>query len=239
MYRALDTDAGFGLPFLFSCTALWGLRDFLPEAEAGWESDPWNHEGKAFLAVQKMERDDIFKIIAKLFKEKGFYHTSIKDISEKVGLKGGSLYYHIKSKEDALFKICEDAINRLLFELERIVQADGDPKMKLTKIVENHIEYFVNYFYETSVFLIETKALGDKYQKMYTGKRDRFESHIRSVLREGIRKGVFRRGDVKLMAFGILGMLNWMVIWYNPEGKWGANKIKREFLRMIFSGIDL
>lgn len=200
---------------------------------------PWNREHKAPRAsIQKMERDDIFKIIAKLFKEKGFYNTSIKDISEKVGLKGGSLYYHIKSKEDALFKICEDAINRLLSELEMIVQADDDPKTKLTMIIENHIEYFINYFYETSVFLIETKALGDKYQKMYTDKRDRFEFHIRNVLRQGMREGVFRKGDVKLMAFAILGMVNWMVIWYNPEGKWGVNKIKKQFLEVIFSGIE-
>jgi AcrR family transcriptional regulator len=195
--------------------------------------------GTTFLAViHTMERDEIFKVIAKLFKEKGFYNTSIKDISEKVGLKGGSLYYHIKSKEDALFRICEDAINRLLSDLERIVQTDDDPKTKLTKIVENHIKYFINNFYETSVFLIETKALGDNYQKMYTHKRDRFEFHIRNVLREGMRKGVFRKGDIKLMAFAILGMMNWMVIWYNPEGKWGANKIKKELLQIIFSGIE-
>jgi AcrR family transcriptional regulator len=185
-----------------------------------------------------MERDEIFEAIAKLFKEKGFYNTSIKDISEKVGLKGGSLYYHIKSKEDALFKICEDAINTLLARLETIVEADDAPETKLKNIVENHIDYFTNNFYKTSVFLIETKALGDNYQKMYTEKRDRFESHIRNVLREGIRKGVFRKNDVKLMTFAILGMLNWMVIWYNPEGKWGANKIKKELLQMIFSGIE-
>jgi AcrR family transcriptional regulator len=185
-----------------------------------------------------MERDEIFEAIAKLFKEKGFYNTSIKDISQKVGLKGGSLYYHIKSKEDALFNICEDAINTLLARLETIVEADDDPKTKLKNIVENHIDYFTNNFYKTSVFLIETKALGDNYQRMYTEKRDRFESHIRNVLREGMRKGVFRKGDTKLMAFGILGMLNWMVIWYNPGGKWGAKKIKKELLQMIFSGIE-
>ncbi len=87
-----------------------------------------------------MNRDEIFEAIAKLFKEKGFYNTSIKDISEKVGLKGGSLYYHIKSKEDALFKICEDAINTHLANLERIAETHDDPKTKLKKIVENHID---------------------------------------------------------------------------------------------------
>jgi len=185
-----------------------------------------------------MSRDDIFKAIAKLFKEKGFYHTSIKDISDKVGLRGGSLYYHIKSKEDALFNICESAINTLLSELENIVRTNDDPRIKLKKIIENHIDYFLKNFYETAVFLIETKALGDDYQKLYTAKRDRFEFHVRSVLKEGMAKGLFRKGDVKLITFAILGMLNWLVIWYNPEGKWGPDKIKKEFIKVIFSGIE-
>jgi len=185
-----------------------------------------------------MDRDEIFEAIAQLFKEKGYYNTSIKDISQKVGLKGGSLYYHIKSKEDALFKICEDAIDTLLANLEMITKTHDDPKTKLRKIVENHIDYFMNNLYKTSVFLIETKALGDDYQKRYTEKRDKFESHIRNVLREGMKKGVFRKGDIKFMTFTILGMLNWMVIWYNPEGKWGPNKMKKEFFKMILSGIE-
>lgn len=86
--------------------------------------------------------------------------------------------------------------------------------------------------------MIETKALGVGYQKQYIKKRDRFESHIRQVIREGIKEGVFRNGDVKLMTFAVLGMLNWMVIWYHPEGKWRQNKLKEEFIEMILSGVE-
>ncbi len=185
-----------------------------------------------------MDKDEILRIVSKLFKEKGFYNTSISEISEKVGLKGGSLYYHIKSKEDVLFSICEHAINGLLSKLETIVNTDAAPDVKLKKIIENHVDYFTKNLYETSVFLIETKALRDKYQKSYKSKRDQFELHVRNVLQEGMKKGVFRRADVKLLSFAILGALNWMVIWYNPEGEWGADKIRKEFTKLIFSGIE-
>ena len=185
-----------------------------------------------------MDRDEILESIAKLFKEKGFYHTSIRDISEKVGLRGGSLYYHIKSKEDVLFNICEDTLNTHLAKLETIAEAADDPKTKLIRMIETHVDHFSTNVYRVSVALLESKALGGEYQKQYTEKRDRFESHIRQVLREGIKKGIFRRGDVKLMTFGILGMLNWMVIWYHPEGEWGPRKVKKGFIEMILSGIE-
>ena len=185
-----------------------------------------------------MNRDEIIEAIAELFKEKGFHNASINDISERVGLKGGSLYYHIKSKEDALFKICAEGMNLYLAELEKIMVADDAPKKKLKNIIDIHVDHFANNFPKAVVSLIEFRALGDNYRKRYNEKRITIESYIKDVLREGIDEGVFRKGDIKLMSFAVLGMLNWMVVWYNPEGKWGPNKLKKEFTKMILSGIE-
>jgi len=185
-----------------------------------------------------MNRDEIIEAIAELFKEKGFHNASINDISERVGLKGGSLYYHIKSKEDALFKICAEGMNLYLAELEKIMVTDDAPKKKLKHIIEIHVDHFANNFPKAVVSLIEFRALGDNYRKRYNEKRITIESYIKDVLRDGMDKGVFRKGDIKLMSFAVLGMLNWMVVWYNPEGKWGPNKLKKEFTKMILSGIE-
>jgi AcrR family transcriptional regulator len=45
---------------------------------------------------------EILEIAARLFAQKGYRGTSIRDIAEEGGVHGGSLYHHIKSK-DALF----------------------------------------------------------------------------------------------------------------------------------------
>ena len=185
-----------------------------------------------------MNRDEIIEAIAELFKEKGFHNASINDISERVGLKGGSLYYHIKSKEDALFKICAEGMNSYLAELEKIMVTDDAPKKKLKHIIDIHVDHFANNFPKAVVSLIEFRALGDNYRKRYNEKRITIESYIKDVLRDGMDKGVFRKGDIKLMSFAVLGMLNWMVVWYNPEGKWGPSKLKKEFTKMILSGIE-
>ena len=185
-----------------------------------------------------MSKNEILKASAKLFKEKGFYNTSIREISENVGIKSGSLYYHFRSKDDALFHVCESAVNVLLSEEEKIVSSDDGPKEKLTKLIENLIDYFINNFYETVVFLIETKALTGNYQKMYIQKRDRYELYVREIIKEGISKRVFRKGNAKLMTFSILGILNWMIFWYRPDGKWAPRDLKKEFIKTVFSGIE-
>ena len=185
-----------------------------------------------------MNREEIITAIAELFKEKGYHNTSINDISQKVGLKGGSLYYHIKSKEDALYKICADGMNAYLANMEIIMGTKDNPKTKLKNIVDNHIDHFSSNLPKLVVALIEFKALGDDYRKLYNEKRNAIELHVQNLLREGMDKGEFRQGDIKFMTFAVLGMLNWMIIWYNPEGKWSPKKLKNDFFKMILSGVE-
>jgi AcrR family transcriptional regulator len=184
-----------------------------------------------------MEREEILKKVAKLFKEKGYHHTSIKDISQEVGLEGGALYYHIKSKEVALYEIGENAINQLLAEMEKIHSADLPPEEKLKTAIETQVNFFINNFYETSVFLIETKALGVEYQRKYLSKRDRYEEIWRKIIRDGIKKGEFKQINVKLATFAILGVLNWLVIWFKPGKGWSSREIVQEFTKIILEGL--
>ena len=185
-----------------------------------------------------MEREEILKKVAKLFKGKGYHNTSIKDISQEVGLEGGALYYHIKSKEGVLFEIGENAINQLLDGLEKIHKTDLSPKEKLKAAIATQINFFIDQFYETCVFLIETKALGVEFQKHYLAKRDRYEEIWRKIIKDGMRKGEFKQGNVKLIVFAIFGMLNWLVIWFKPGKGWSSKEIVQEFTKIILEGLE-
>jgi AcrR family transcriptional regulator len=192
----------------------------------------------SFLNKNKvMKKNEILRTIAKLFKEKGYHHTSINDISKTVGLQGGALYYYIKSKEQALVEIGDTAIDDLLYEMEKIGNANLAPKEKLQAMIKTQIDFFVERFYETCVFLIETKALGPKYQRYYIAKRDKYEDIWRKVIGDGMKIGEFRKGDVKLITFAVVGMLNWLVIWFKPNKGWSSEKIAGDLTNLIFEGI--
>jgi AcrR family transcriptional regulator len=47
-----------------------------------------------------MTRKEILKAAAQIFQEKGYHASSMQDIAEAVELKKGSLYHHVKSKDD-------------------------------------------------------------------------------------------------------------------------------------------
>lgn len=96
---------------------------------------------------------------------------------------------------------------------------------------------FISQFYETCVFLVEAKALGSEYQRYYISKRDRYEGIWRNIIEDGIKVGEFRNVDVKLTTFALLGMLNWLVIWFKPNKGCFSEEIFKEFIKVISKGI--
>ena len=52
------------------------------------------------------KREIILTAAAKLFRDRGYQATSMRDLAEAVELKASSLYNHIGSKEEILKEIC-------------------------------------------------------------------------------------------------------------------------------------
>src|ERR1700759_895227 len=50
------------------------------------------------------KRDELTRIAARLFAERGYQGTSLADLAEALGLQKPSLYHHIESKEDLLWE---------------------------------------------------------------------------------------------------------------------------------------
>jgi AcrR family transcriptional regulator len=86
-------------------------------------------------------RQRILDVAVDLFIEQGYAGTSVRDISERLGMTKGSLYYHFASKEDVLNAL----VAPLLDDLDRFAEdaiaagkVDAELLSRLVDLLDDH-----------------------------------------------------------------------------------------------------
>jgi hypothetical protein len=87
------------------------------------------------------------------------------------------------------------------------------------------------------VLLVEHRSLDKGRRAAHITKRDRFESLWRSIIQRGIELGDFRVEDSRLTTFALLGVLNWTITWFDPEGEFTAEKIADFYADLFLKGM--
>jgi AcrR family transcriptional regulator len=181
---------------------------------------------------------EIFAAAAKLFKVKGYHATTIQDVADEVGMLKGSLYYHIKSKEELLYLVTKEPIRELIERQKRLMESDLTPQQKIIEFIRSHLQAFDANYPHMFVFLQEKASLSEPVQAEVAGIDFRYEALLEAILHQGVDGGQFRRElDLKIMAFSILGMCNWMFKWYYKGGRLTIDKIAHSMAEIVLNGI--
>src|SRR5438105_1172868 len=83
--------------------------------------------------------EQLSAVAARLFRQRGYHGTSIREIARAIDLQGGSLYAHIAGKEDLLWTICERAAAQFQAAVRPIAGSDLDPAAKLRRALRAHV----------------------------------------------------------------------------------------------------
>ncbi|HET9548867.1 MAG TPA: helix-turn-helix domain-containing protein, partial [Candidatus Binatia bacterium] len=78
----------------------------------------------------------ILKTSAKIFAEKGFHHTSVRDISRATKMSLSGLYYYFATKEELLYLIQERCFVTLLQRWEQAVGLNLDVRARIRAFAE-------------------------------------------------------------------------------------------------------
>jgi AcrR family transcriptional regulator len=186
----------------------------------------------------KEREKEILTFAAKIFAEKGYDRATLQQIADAVGMKKGSLYYYINSKEDLLFQITDSMIDHWIKEQGKVLKADMSPKDKLRNAIKKHVNLLAGDFERLCVFLHEYKSLNPAWRDKIIAKRNEYQDLFYQIVNQGIKTGVFRPLDEKVVTLAILGMGNWLYQWYTPKGRLSINDISQVFSDLIMQGLE-
>ncbi len=178
--------------------------------------------------------DRVLTSAARLFAEDGFAATSVRAVAERARLTKAGLYYHIKEKEDLLYRICERSISDILDGARRV--HDADPAQRLAAIIRNHGAFFFRHPHNLTVLNRDMGALTGQQREAVRALETQYLDLIRDVFREGQRQGRFRKLDPTVAAFGLLGVLNTLDRWYDAAGPVKPESLMEQIETFLMQG---
>jgi AcrR family transcriptional regulator len=186
--------------------------------------------------VNAATRVEILKSAAAAFRKLGYHGATVEQIAAALRMKKGNLYYYFRNKEEILFACHEYSHDRLQELLDQVVRSTAPPDEKLRRLIISAVHVILDELHGTAL-LLDLEALSPAHLKSIIVRRDRFDRGMRMILEEGIATGLFAPGDPKLLAFAMLGALNWIARWFNPGGPASSDQIATRFADYLIAGL--
>jgi AcrR family transcriptional regulator len=161
----------------------------------------------------------------RLFAERGYRATTMSDIGASVGIRGPSLYRHIRSKQDILAEIMRTTMETLLAAQRDALNAEGDVQQRLRRFVEAHVRFHSAHREEAFVGNRELDNLDPQPRKEILGLRRQYENKLRALIEQGVAEGEFRVSSPQLASFAILDMGMGVAAWYRSSGIHSVDEI--------------
>ncbi len=194
------------------------------------------HSGKS----ENLTREELMRVAARLFQHKGFRGTSMQDISTVLGIQKSSIYHYITGKEDLLREITRTTMNLLIRAGEEAALSALEPEEKLRRLIRAHVRLTCEHLDLFTVTLRElTPSNAASFWEEAVEARDRYESLLRGILEAGVAGGIFRNAPIPLAGFALLGMVNWLIRWYKPEGSRNPGEIADILLDIFLNGLQI
>jgi AcrR family transcriptional regulator len=173
------------------------------------------------IAKAKQRHREILMGAARAFAHGGYDATNMDQIAHECGLAKGHIYHYFRSKEEIFTEIRIDAVNRLIERLAAIAPvARDDPELALRKAISVVIARIFEEEGRYERALPDPVSLSAENRKRIRALGRRYEQMFANIVRSGIDKGIFVRGDPKLMTFVILRAAFTVADWYRAGGKW-------------------
>ncbi len=184
------------------------------------------------------KQTDIIAAAARLFSDKGYHAATVQDIADEVGILKGSLYHHVRSKEELLYLVIKEPIGRLYRTVQEIVESELPAGERLRRAAAAHVQALHDHYPHLFVYLRESDDVQRRFRATTRLSPKIYEHLWQQILRHGVESGEFRDDiDVKVVSYGLLGMLNWLYKWYRPHGRLSPAEIADQFASLASGGI--
>jgi len=186
-------------------------------------------------------RQKVLDAAARLFRERGYAATTVRDVANRCGIRAASLYYHFSSKEDILAEVFDYGVLHVADAVRSAVEVlprSATSYEKIRAAILAHLESFFVYgdYTATNVRVFGQAPRG--VQRRNRRLRDRYETYWRRLFEEAKGRGELREEvDLAVARLFLIGGLNHTLEWYTKRGGASFPELAERYADLLFHGM--
>ncbi len=178
-------------------------------------------------------RAQLLRESARLFRERGYEGTSVRDIAAATGLQSGSWVYHFKTKQDILAAVMEEGLRHSLQRIEALDAKGLAPRARFHALVRTHLETILAPGQDfIPVLLYDWRSLGPGARPRVVALQKRYEAVWERAIAELHESGDWAQ-PTRLDRLLMFGALNWIAHWYRPGGRLDVGELADQAVRFF------
>ncbi|MGE3301718.1 MAG: TetR/AcrR family transcriptional regulator [Hyphomonadaceae bacterium] len=198
-----------------------------------------SNSGQAEYSARKRE---IVLKAAEIFREKGYQATNVNEIAAAAGIDRATLYYYAAGKKELFQEVVQIATAANVEMVERIAAEKIPPAEKIRRYMSGVMASYRDHPQLYVYVQEDMRKIGVDKSAWAKDMRDlsrRFDRAIVSIVEEGMRAKAFNaNADARLIAYGIIGMMNWTHRWFKSRRGYTAEETGAAFAEMVINGLS-
>jgi len=172
----------------------------------------------------ELRRKELVERCTKVFMEKGYHRTSIRDIAKAASFSMGNLYNYIRTKEDVLYLVHQNMINNVYQSLFNIKEEEYEIKYgELLTIIRNAVEKTFEFQDEIILLYRESGSLSKQMLRSILGLETRYIEMFKRLLDEAQKEGAYEIRDSRFLANLIVYLISFLSL-----RRWSLRDYKKE-----------
>ncbi len=185
-------------------------------------------------------RGEILDAFVRYVAERGYDRTNIGDIADELGMSKGTIVHHFGTKAQMLRELEETHLARQLDVLGMVWDRLAAPHERIVAIIYTSTLLHVLDRDATVASQREVVQLFDDPAMQQVQKlRDQLQALMIDEIYHGVESGVFRPVDVELAALQLWGSLQWLWVWFDPDGPRTPEQVGAAFVDVFLGGLLL
>ncbi len=183
------------------------------------------------------KKDVITKKASRLFKEKGFSATSMRDLAEAIGIEAPSLYNHISGKSEILQEICFKVANLFTSHLNEVETGNIPVLQKIDRIIRFHIHMMLDEYESVYISDHEWKHLREPYLSNFKNQRRNYRARVAAIILEGIERREIKNIDPYVAVLTMLSAIGGIEMWQRSKKSVDAKTLEENIVCIFIEGI--